>query len=221
MISALHLFIYMNNHFYKYRSSFDLICIYIILVIFIASLGSNILFIFAYGQDLQFQSQVDKVQNTTSYTDPNNNYALQYPQSWKVEHKEPYIKFGYPVTQFTLPDHLSIITISMTDIDLDEKEFKDGFLIFYPLILQERFNNGLEIINKTLKNYTIGGHTAGSIVFNNYVDNSLGIIKGLFITSVLENNKTISITYTSSEKNFDDNMKDIESMIKSIKIDPK
>ena len=109
----------------------------------------------------------------------------------------------------------------MTDIDLDEKEFKDGFLVFYPLILQERFNNGLEIINKTLKNYTIGGHAAGSIIFYNYVDDSLGIIKGLFITSVFENNKTISITYTSSEKNFDRNMKDIESMIKSIKIDPK
>ncbi len=215
------MFTCMNDLFYKYKISFNLFCICIILIIFIASPGSKIPFIFSYGQQPEFLSQVEKVQNTTTYADPNNNYTLQHPEIWKVEYKEPHIKFGYPVTQFTLPDHVSIITISMTDIDLDEKEFKDGFLVFYPLILQERFNNGLEIINKTLKNYTIGGHAAGSIIFYNYVDDSLGIIKGLFITSVFENNKTISITYTSSEKNFDRNMKDIESMIKSIKIDPK
>lgn len=214
----------MNDLCYKSKISFiKLFCIYMpIFIIFMALPTTSIFsYVFIYGQEeLQVQSQTDKVQNTT-YTDPNNNYTLQYPNSWKVEYKEPYIKFGYPVTQFTLPDHLSIITISMTDIDLDEKEFKDGFLIYYPLILQERFNNGLEILDKTLKNYTIDGHTAGSIVFNNYVDNSLGIIKGLFVTSVFENNKTLSLTYTSSEKNFDHNMDDIESMIKSIKIAPK
>jgi hypothetical protein len=174
-------------------------------------------YLFTYAQQLQLQPQAEALQNMT-YTDPNNDYTLQYPQSWKVEYKEPLIKYGYPISQFTLPDHVSIITISLTDIDLDEKDFKDGFLFFYPLILEERFNNGLQIINKTLQNYTINGHTAGSIVFNNYVDNSLGVIKGLFITSVFENNKAISITYTSSEKNFDTNMKNIESLIKLIKI---
>jgi hypothetical protein len=210
----------MNYHFYRYRVSFTLFCICIIFIVFTTSPHSKVLFLFTYGQQLQFQSQAEGVKNIT-YTDANGNYTLQYPLSWKVEYKEPFIKFGYPVTQFTLPDHMSIITISMTDTDIDEKEFKDGFLIFYPLILQERFNNGLEITNKTLGNFTIDGHTAGSIIFRNYVDNSRGIINGLFITSVFENNKTFSITYTSSEKNFDRNIKDIESMISSIKIDTK
>lgn len=212
----------MNHHFYKYRISFAFFCVYIFFIFFAAPPDSKMTNLFVYSQQLQTQLQPpgEVVQNTT-YMDPNDNYTLQYPQIWKVEYKEPLIKYGYPITQFILPDHISIITISVTDIDLDEKDFKEGFLIFYPLILEERFNNGLQIINKTLQNHTIDGHTAGSIVFNNYVDNSLGIIKGLFITSVFENNKTISITYTSSEKNFDANLKDVQALVKSIKINTK
>ncbi|HET6588606.1 MAG TPA: hypothetical protein VFG45_00410 [Candidatus Nitrosocosmicus sp.] len=203
------------NNYQKPYNTF-LLCMFCMLFLIVSS-DSKTLSLFSYGQQLQLQSNIESVQNTT-YTDPNGNYTLQYPQGWKVEYKEPVIKFVDPVTQFTLPDHKSIITISMGNIEIDEKSFKEGFLIYYPLILQERFNHGLQIVDKILGNYTIDGHTAGSIVFINQVDNSFGVIKGLFITSVFENNKTISITYTSSEKFFDHNMKDIDSMIKSIKI---
>lgn len=208
----------MNLHVCKYAISYTTLFSYcIIFLLFTASIDSKMLFLFTHGQQLQIPSQPERVQFIT-YADPNGNYTLLYPQSWKVDYKEPFVKFGFPITQFSLPDHTSIVTITIANTELDEKEFKDGFLTFYPLILEERFNNGLEIINKTLGNFTIDGYTTGSIIFRNYVDNSMGVIEGLFITSIFENNKTISIIYTSSEKNFDHNMDELEAMLKSIKI---
>lgn len=172
---------------------------------------------FTYGQQHQ-SSQKIILPEVKIYSDPKGNYTLQYPQSWNVQYQKSFVKFGYPTTQFILPDHVSIVSISMTNTELDEKRFKSGFLIFYPLILQERFKNSIEIENKTLGSYNIDGHQAGSIIFTNFVDNSLGIVKGLFIAAVPENNKIISITYISSQKNFQNNIKDIEDLVKSIKI---
>jgi hypothetical protein len=62
----------------------------------------------------------------------------------------------------------------------------------------------------------IDGSPVGSIVFTSPLDNTLGVNKGMFVSYVLNNNKTISITYISSNENFDNNLKNVTSMIQSI-----
>jgi hypothetical protein len=84
--------------------------------------------------------------------------------------------------------------------------------------LRERFGFGLEIENKTFGLYAIDGFPAGSIVFTTPLDNTLGVNKGIFISSVLGNNQTISVTYISSNENFDKNLKNVTSVINSIRI---
>lgn len=188
--------------------------------------SSIIIFILFYINTVNFQIHGQQYQllptpkqtQILNYSDPLGNYTLQYPKNWKVQYQKSYYKFGYPTTLFILPDHISIVSISMTNIQLNENKFQEGFLTFYPLILQERFENGIEIDNKTLDTYRIDGHIAGSITFTNYADNSHGLVKGLFITSVVGNNKIISITYISSQQFYDNNLKDIEQLVKTIKV---
>jgi hypothetical protein len=154
------------------------------------------------------------------YSDPQSNYTLRYPSDWQVEYKKPTTQFDQPSSWFKLPDAVSIVSIELSNSDLTREEFEDGFLKYYPLILRERFGSGLEIENKTFGLYEIDGSPVGSIVFTSPLDNTLGVNKGMFVSSVLNNNKTISITYLSSNENFDNNLKNVTSMIGSIRIAP-
>jgi hypothetical protein len=154
------------------------------------------------------------------YSDPQSNYTLQYSSDWQVEYKEPASYFERPSSWFKLPDAVSIVSIELSGSDLTQAEFEDGFLKYYPLILRERFGFGLETENKTFGKYEIDRFPAGSIVFTTPLDNTLGINKGMFVSSVLDNNKTISIIYISSNENFNNNLNNVTSMIESIKINP-
>jgi hypothetical protein len=156
--------------------------------------------------------------NYLMYSDPDSNYTLQYPSDWQAEYKEPASYFDRPSSRFKLPDAVSIVSIESFRSDLTKEEFEDGFLKYYPLILRERFGFGLEIENKTFGLYEIAGFHAGSIVFTTPLDNTLGVNKGIFVSSVLDNNQTISVTYISSNENFSKNLKNISSMINSIRI---
>lgn len=152
------------------------------------------------------------------YSDPDSNYTLQYPSNWQAEYEEPASYFDRPSSWFKIPDAISIVSIESVSTDLTKEEFEDGFLNYYPLILRERFGFGLEIENKTFGLYEIDGFPAGSIVFTTPLDNTLGVNKGLFVSSVLDNNQTISVTYISSNENFDKNLKNVTSVINSIRI---
>jgi hypothetical protein len=153
-----------------------------------------------------------------TYTNPQGNYTLQYPQSWKVEHIKPANTLhGVPTIQFRMPDSVSLVSIETSHSELSRKQFEDRFLTYYPLILRERFD-GINIENKTFGKYEIDGYHAGSIVFSSPTDKSLGISKGLFVSTILSNNQTISITYISSNESYDNNITDIEAMIDSIRV---
>jgi hypothetical protein len=154
------------------------------------------------------------------YSDPQSNYTLHYPSDWHVEYKKPATQFDQPSSWFKLPDAVSIVSIELSSSDLTRKEFEDGFLKYYPLILRERFGSGLEIENKTFGLYQIDRSPAGSIVFTTPLDNTLGANKGMFVSSVFDDNQTISITYISSSENFNKNLNNVTSMIESIRIAP-
>ncbi|MGA7368605.1 MAG: hypothetical protein WBX01_05700 [Nitrososphaeraceae archaeon] len=156
------------------------------------------------------------------YSDPQSNYTLHYPSDWQVEYKKPDTQFDQPSSWFKLPDAVSIVSIELSSSDLTREEFEDGFLKYYPLILRERFGlgPGLKIENKTFGLYEIDRSPAGSIVFTTPLDNTLGANKGMFVSSVLDDNQTISITYISSSENFNKNLNNVTSMIESIRITP-
>ncbi|MGC1135105.1 MAG: hypothetical protein WA941_19910 [Nitrososphaeraceae archaeon] len=201
------------------KSSFLSIIVVIFLIGAWTSSGSRG---FVYGQALE---QVTKEANPhgldyAMYSDPQGNYTLRYPSDWHEEYKKPVTRFDQPSSWFKLPDAVSIVSIELSNSDLTREEFEDGFLKYYPLILRERFGSGLEIENKTYGIYEIEGSPAGSIVFTSPVDNTLGVNKGMFVSSILNNNKTISITYISSNENFDNNLNNVTSMIGSIRIAP-
>lgn len=145
------------------------------------------------------------------YSDPQSNYTLRYPSDWQVEYEKPATRFDQPSSWFKLPDAVSIVSIELSNSDLTREEFEDGFLKYYPLILRERFGSGLEIENKTFGLYGIDRSPAGSIVFTTPLDNTLGVNKGMFISSILDNNQTISITYISSSDSFNKNLNFIDN----------
>jgi hypothetical protein len=153
-----------------------------------------------------------------TYSYPQGNYTLQYPSDWQVEYKKPATRFDQPSSWFKLPDAVSIVSIDLSGSDLTKEEFEDGFLKYYPLILRERFGSGLEIEDKTFGLYEIDESPAGSIVFTTPLDNTLSVNKGLFVSSVLHANQTISITYISSNEDFNKNLNNVTSMIESIRI---
>ena len=105
----------------------------------------------------------------------------------------------------------------MSHAELTKQQFEDGFLIYYPLLLSERFD-GIKIENKTFGRYEIDGRPAGSIVFSSPIDKTLGVSKGLFVSTIVSSNQTISITYVSSNESYSDNIQDVETMIDSIQI---
>lgn len=164
------------------------------------------------GQQRQEQEQL------LTYIDPQGNYSLQYPQSWKVEYRKSVTPYEFPTTQFRMPDSVSLVSIEMSHIELTQKQFEDGFLIYYPLLLRERFD-GIEVENKTFGGYDIDGFQAGSIVFTSPIEKTTGVSKVLFVSTILSNNQTISLTYISSNETYNNNIQDVEAMIDSIKIE--
>jgi len=162
----------------------------------------------------QRQAQVQLI----TYTNPQGNYTLQYPRSWKVEYINPANTLhGFPTIQFRMPDSISLVSIETSHAELSRKQFEDGFLTYYPLILRERFD-GVNIENKTFGKYEVDGYPAGSIVFSSPTDKSLGISKGLFVSTIISNNQSISITYISSNESYDNNITYVKAMIDSIRV---
>ena len=192
-----------------------IICLGLLLITLVTSTS----FRYAMQQQSEYQqpSEQQRQEQLITYVDPHGNYTLQYPQSWKVEYKKPITLYDSPTTQFRNPDSVSLVSIEMSHAELTKQQFEDGFLIYYPLLLSERFD-GIKVENKTFGRYRIDGHPAGSIVFTSPIDNTLGVSKGLFLSTILSNNQTISITYVSSNESYSDNIQDVETMIDSIQI---
>ena len=166
------------------------------------------------------QRQVQEQQQLLTYIDPQGNYTLQYPQSWKVEYRKSVTPYDFPTTQFRMPDSVSLVAIEMSHIELTQKQFEDGFLIYYPLLLRERFD-GIKVENKTFGGYDIDGFQAGSIVFTSPIEKTTGVSKVLFVSAILSDNQTISLTYISSNETYNNNIQDVEAMIDSIRIEEK
>ena len=170
-----------------------------------------------YPEDKQTsEQQQHKQEQLITYTNPQGNYTLQYPQSWKVEYIKPVSSSDLPLIQFRMSDPVSLVSIETNHAEITRKQLRDGFLTYYPLILRERFD-GISIENKTFGKYSIDGSPAGSIVFSSLIDKTSGISKGLFVSAILSNNQSISITYISSDKNFDIHIPEIGNMIDSIR----
>jgi PsbP-like protein len=195
--------------------------VFIDFAILVIILGASTNFIYpkqlhTEAQQQQQPSERHKQEQLTTYTNPQGNYTLRYPPSWKVEYIKSVTLHDLPTIQFRMQDSVSLLSIETSHAELTRKQFEDGFLTYYPLILRERFN-GINIENKTLGTYNIDGHPAGSIVFSSPTDKTLGMSKGLFVSAILSNNQTISITYISSNESYNNNIPDIEAMIDSIR----
>lgn len=193
--------------------------VFICLALLVIILGTSTNFMYSKQVQPEYQqpSEQQKQEQLITYANPQGNYTLQYPESWKVEYKKSVTLYDFPTTQFRMPDSVSLVSIEMNLPELSRKQFEDGFLIYYPLLLHERFD-GIKIENKTFGRYEIDGRPAGSIVFSSPIDKTLGVSKGLFVSTIVSSNQTISIIYISSNENYNNNIQDIEVMIDSIRI---
>jgi hypothetical protein len=193
------------------------ISVFICLAFLVITLGVSTNLVYSQQEQVEPSGQQRQEQLIT-YVDPQGNYTLQYPQSWKVEYRKSVTPYDFPTTQFQMPDSVSLVSIEMSHTELTQKQFEDGFLIYYPLLLRERFD-GIKVENKTFGGYEIDGYQAGSIVFTSPIEKTIGVSKVLFVSAILSDNQTISITYISSNENYNNNIQDVEAMIDSIRIE--
>ena len=178
-------------------------------------------------------SSNDLPQNTSQqtwelFTDPENEFSMDYQPSWQLEPAENRFDradvsifntegppSGFVYIQYNILSEE--VTSMMKEHGYDQKDLENQLESVFPSLISgftdyESFN---QIEDAQYDKYKIDGYKAGSFVFS--FENS-GVPYAGWIVGSLIGNKLFVFTYVADQNRFDTNLPIAEHMLNSIKI---
>jgi hypothetical protein len=163
------------------------------------------------------------------YTDPENEFSMQYPSSWilrpadnRFDLLDVEILNSGDATNGLVQIQYNIMSEELSSLmkqyDVDQAELEQYLDIFFPAFLTG-FSRSLDgfhqIENANYEKYNIDGHKAGSTVYSFEVS---GRELAGWVTVTLIGNKLFAFMYGADQNTFDTNLPIAEQMLNSIKI---
>lgn len=191
------------------------------------SLLSSIVFVLAFFtmQNVFAQSSQE---SWKLYTDPENEFSIEYPTSWELKPAENRFDLVdlhilhsnalngiVSIKDNVIPEEL---TQFIKEQGANQKDIEDAFEIIFPHLLTS-FSAEMDSFNQIeaadYNKYKIDGHKAASTIFS-FKQSELDFAGWMVMTII--GNKMFSFNYIANQNQFDTNFPIAERMLNSIKI---
>jgi len=155
-----------------------------------------------------------------NYTYPSDLFSLSIPDEWSIEYNHPTNKFENPQLIFSQESSNSRLLFEINYKSTNELTHDTKALEFYTNKLKNEYHK-ISIEQSSLTAYEIDNEQTISFLFEiplaSSYDNSVNL-KGVKIFLPLSSEKEIEITFTTFKSNFENQIKIVDKIISSIRI---